>query len=98
MPSSVDRRTAEFCAKLRKAGRSAFVRRKTGLVLDPYFPAPSPLASGSQLRGAGPARRGELAFGTVDSFLLWRLTGGAEHATDPSNASRTMLMDLKSLR
>ncbi len=91
-----DRRTADFCAQMKSRGLEPEVRAKTGLVLDPYF-------SGTKLRwlldngASAAARQGRLAFGTVDSFLLWRLTGGAVHATDASNASRTLLMDLKSL-
>ena len=87
-----DRRTAARCAEL--AGESARVARLTGLVIDPYF-------SGTKLewllrRGdhAARAARGELAAGTIDSWLIWRLTGGAVHATDPTNASRTMLYDI----
>ena len=86
-----DRRTAQRCDELEAAGRLPLIRRRCGLVLDPYF-------SGSKvewLLGAGgvPADQ-HLAVGTVDSWLLWRLTGGAVHATDPSNASRTMLYDI----
>jgi glycerol kinase len=89
------RRTAEMCDRLRRDGHEARVRRITGLVLDAYF-------SGTKLRwlldhvpGARPrAERGDLAFGTVDSWLLWKLTGGGVHATDVSNASRTLLFDL----
>ncbi len=92
-----DRRTAERMNVLREAGHTQMVKEKTGLVLDPYF-------SGSKLEwildhveGAREkANKGELAFGTIDTFLLWRLTGGKSHKTDVSNASRTMLMDLKS--
>ncbi|HEY7363563.1 MAG TPA: glycerol kinase GlpK [Methylomirabilota bacterium] len=90
------RRTAEMCDRLRADGHEPRVREITGLVLDAYF-------SGTKLRwlldqvpGArGRAERGELAFGTVDSWLLWKLTGGAVHATDVSNASRTLLLDLR---
>ena len=90
------RRTADRCAALRAAGHLDAVRAKTGLVLDPYF-------SGTKLgwlldhvEGArARAEAGDLAFGTIDSFLVWRLTGGAVHVTDVSNASRTLLMDLK---
>ncbi len=93
------RRTAPFCERLKSEGREAEFRRKTGLILDPYF-------SGTKIRwlldevpGARQrAERGELAFGTVDSWLLWRLTGGAVHATDPSNASRTLCFDIRTLR
>ena len=91
-----DRRTADRCRRLRAAGLETAIRRKTGLVLDPYF-------SGTKLGwlldhvpGARRrAERGELAFGTVDTWLLWRLTGGRVHATDVSNASRTLLLNLR---
>ncbi|MFN8544769.1 MAG: glycerol kinase GlpK [Candidatus Binatia bacterium] len=91
-----DRRTADACAALRDRGLEDLVRRKTGLVLDPYF-------SGTKLRwlleaiphAAERAHRGELCFGTIDSWLLWKLTGGEEHATDPTNASRTLLCDIR---
>ncbi len=91
------RRTADFCAALAASSAAAEVTRKTGLVIDAYF-------SGSKIRwildhvpdARARARDGELLFGTVDSWLLWRLTNGASHATDVSNASRTMLMDLAS--
>ncbi len=90
-----DRRTEPACAALRERGCEAMVRDKTGLVIDAYF-------SGTKLKwildnfpGArDAARRGELAFGTVDTWLLWQLTGGAVHATDVSNASRTLLFDI----
>ena len=91
-----DRRTADLCAELKRAGHEPRVRELTGLVLDPYF-------SGTKLRwmldeGLRPrAESGELLFGTVDSFLIHRLTGGAAHVTDPSNASRTLLFGLRSL-
>ncbi len=93
-----DRRTAGLCALLKKAGREGEFREKTGLVLDPYFSGTKiswllDNVSGLRRRAA----RGELAFGTVDSFLLWRLTGGRVHATDVSNASRTLLMNLRTL-
>ncbi len=92
-----DRRTAKFCDELKAAGHGKLVQRKAGLVIDAYF-------SGSKLRwildnvpGARErARRGELAFGTIDTWLLWNLTAGQLHITDPSNASRTMLFNLKS--
>ncbi len=90
-----DRRTAETCAALRKAGHEPIVREKTGLLLDPYFSATKVAwildnVEGARLR----AERGELAFGTIDSFLLWRLTGGTVHATDVTNAGRTLLYDI----
>ncbi len=91
-----DRRTAGFCDELKKSGHLPQVQEKTGLVIDAYF-------SGSKLRwlldnvsGARQkAEKGELAFGTIDSWLIWKLTGGKTHITDPSNASRTMLYNIK---
>jgi len=93
-----DRRTADRCAELRAAGHEARVRELTGLTLDPYFSGTKVawmLGNLSEL--ARPARAGRLAFGTIDSYLLWRLTGGAVHATDVTNASRTLLFDLNAL-
>jgi len=90
-----DRRTAPFCEQLRGAGHEALIAEKTGLVIDAYFSA-SKLrwlldhVSGARAR----AERGELAFGTIDSWLVWKLTGGKHHLTDASNASRTMLMNI----
>ncbi len=90
-----DRRTAEACAALKDDGREPGVTAKTGLLLDPYFSG-TKLAwlldnvDGARLR----AERGELAFGTIDTFLMWRLTGGRVHATDATNASRTLLYDI----
>lgn len=91
-----DRRTASFCARLKKDGLEPKFTRKTGLLLDPYF-------SGTKLRwlldhvkGARRrAEKGELLAGTIDSFLIWRLTGGTIHATDATNASRTLLFDIE---
>lgn len=90
-----DRRTADMCQKLKDEGREEVFAKKTGLLLDPYF-------SGTKLRwilenvkGAwAAAERGDLAFGTIDCFLLWRLTGGKSHATDITNASRTLLYNI----
>ena len=90
-----DRRTADMCARLKAGGYESLFAAKTGLLLDPYF-------SGTKLAwllanvpgAADQAARGELAFGTVDSYLLWRLTGGKVHATDATNASRTLLFDI----
>lgn len=90
-----DRRTADLCGRLRSEGHEPMVSRKTGLIFDPYF-------SGTKLTWLldnvpgmrARAERGDLAFGTVDSYLLWRLTGGAVHATDATNASRTLLFDI----
>ena len=93
-----DRRTAERCQALRAQGAEASVTAKTGLLLDPYFSATKiewllDHVPGARMRAA----RGELAFGTIDSWLIWNLTGGAHHVTDVSNASRTLLLDLRSL-
>ncbi len=90
-----DRRTAEHCAALRAAGHGEEVARKTGLLLDPYFSATKIAWILDHVAGArARAERGELLFGTIDSFLLWRLTGGALHATDATNAARSMLFDI----
>ena len=94
-----DRRTAPQCAELKAAGHEAFVRQHTGLVLDPYFSATKIkwlLENVTGLRDR--AEAGEIAFGTVDTFLVWRLSGGKVHATDVTNASRTLLLDLETLR
>ncbi len=90
-----DRRTADLCAQLKAAGHEPLFTVKTGLVLDPYF-AGTKLAwlLGNVPGVAERAARGELAFGTVDSYLLWRLTGGKVHATDATNASRTLLFNI----
>ena len=90
-----DRRTADACARLRAEGHEAGVAAKTGLLCDPYFSATKIAWLLDHVAGArAAAEAGRLAFGTVDSFLLWRLTGGAVHATDATNASRTMLFDI----
>jgi len=89
-----DRRTAARCDALETAGHLDLVRGTTGLVLDPYF-------SGSKLEWLlteGGVSADDLAFGTVDSWLIWKLTGGAAHVTDVSNASRTMLFDIRSMQ
>jgi glycerol kinase len=92
-----DRRTTEACAQLKAAGHEARVREKTGLVLDPYFSATKVRWLLDHVKGAREkAEAGQAAFGTIDTFLTWRLTGGAAHVTDVSNASRTLLMDLRS--
>src|SRR5256885_6751648 len=89
------RRTADDCAALKAAGAEPLVRQKTGLLLDPYFSATKVAWVLDHVAGARErAERGELAFGTIDSFLLWRLTGGRVHATDVTNASRTLLFDI----
>ncbi|HEX4801018.1 MAG TPA: glycerol kinase GlpK [Sphingomicrobium sp.] len=90
-----DRRTAEACTQLRADGVESLVRERTGLLLDPYFSAAKIAwvldhVPGARARGEG----GELACGTIDCFLLWRLSGGAVHATDPTNAARTSLLDI----
>ncbi|HYC55448.1 MAG TPA: glycerol kinase, partial [Candidatus Binatia bacterium] len=91
-----DRRTAATCDKLRKDGNERDVRRKTGLVLDPYFSGTKIGWMLSNVRGArARAERGELCFGTIDSWLIWKLTGGAAHVTDYTNASRTMLLNIR---
>ncbi len=91
-----DRRTAPQCDELRAAGHAELIARKTGLVIDAYFSGTKLkwlLDHGKGLRAR--AARGELAFGTIDSWLVWNLTGGAAHVTDPSNASRTLLFDIR---
>ncbi len=91
-----DRRTEPLCAKLREQGLEAEVGERTGLRIDPYFSATKLAWMLQHLPGArAQAERGELAFGTVDSWLIWQLTGGQVHATDVSNASRTMLFDVR---
>ena len=90
-----DRRTSEYCSQLREDGHDPMITAKTGLLLDSYF-------SGTKIKWlldnvAGARKKaasGKLRFGTVDTFLLWRLTGGKEHATDATNASRTMLYNI----
>jgi glycerol kinase len=90
-----DRRTADVCENLRADGAEAMVSAKTGLLLDPYFSATKAAWILDHIEGARQrAERGELAFGTVDTFLLWRLTGGKIHATDITNASRTLLCNI----
>jgi len=94
-----DRRTAAQCDALRERKLDRLIRRKTGLVLDAYFSATKVQWILQHVKGArARAKAGKLAFGTVDTWLLWNLTGGAVHATDPSNASRTMLYNIKSNR
>lgn len=91
-----DRRTAEHCARLRAEGAEPLITRRTGLLADPYFSATKLAWLLDTLPGArNRAARGELCFGTVDSFLLFRLTGGRVHATDATNAARTMLFDIR---
>ncbi len=91
-----DRRTAAACAALKRDGAEALVQERAGLLLDPYFSATKVAWILDHVEGArARAERGELAFGTVDSFLLWHLTGGRVHATDATNASRTALYDIR---
>ncbi len=91
-----DRRTADRCAQLRADGLEAIVSARTGLLLDPYFSGTKIAWILDHVPGArARAERGELAFGTVDTFLLWHLTGGRVHATDATNASRTLLFDIR---
>jgi glycerol kinase len=93
------RQTVELCEDLRRRGLEPVVRERTGLVVDAYFSATKLSWILSKVDGAREAaRRGELAFGTIDSWLVWKLTGGKVHATDYSNASRTMLYDIARLR
>ena len=90
-----DRRTADICADLKQAGHEAMVSAQTGLLLDPYF-------SGTKLKwildqspdARARARNGDILFGTVDTFLIWKLTGGKRHVTDATNAARTLLFDI----
>ena len=90
-----DRRTADACEALVRAGHGRLIQERTGLLLDPYFSATKVAWLLDHVDGArARAERGELAFGTIDCFLLWRLTGGRVHATDATNASRTMLFDI----
>ncbi|MBY0427675.1 MAG: glycerol kinase, partial [Alphaproteobacteria bacterium] len=90
-----DRRTAERCEHLRAQGHETRINQKTGLLLDPYFSATKIAWILEHVSGArAAANAGKLAFGTIDCFLLWRLTGGKVHATDATNASRTMLFNI----
>jgi glycerol kinase len=90
-----DRRTSDYCQQLKEAGHESTVADKTGLLIDPYFSATKLRWTLDNTPGAREkAERGELAFGTIDSFLLWRLTGGKVHRTDATNASRTMLFNI----
>ena len=94
-----DRRTAGRCAELREQGHAAMIQQKTGLVLDAYFSATKLEWLLDNVPGArARAERGELAFGTMDSWLVWKLTGGRVHVTDVSNASRTLLFNINSMQ
>jgi len=93
-----DRRTSDYCDRLKSEGHEAMIKEKTGLVIDAYFSATKVkwiLDNVADARGM--AEKGELAFGTVDSWLVWNLTGGKTHITDVSNASRTMLFNINTL-
>ena len=91
-----DRRTAKDCARLKANGKAPLIRRKTGLVIDAYFSATKIAWLLKHVKGARTlARQGKLAFGTIDSWLIWKLTAGNKHVTDASNASRTMLYNLR---
>src|SRR5688572_2672069 len=91
-----DRRTAEECTRLQAAGYEPEFTQRTGLIFDAYFSGTKLAWLLDHVPGARQrAERGELAFGTVDTWLLWQLTGGRVHATDVSNASRTLLLDLR---
>lgn len=93
------RRTADFCEKLKEQGYEKMIKEKTGLILDPYFSASKINWILENVDGARErAERGELCFGTIDSWLIWKLTGGKVHATDYTNASRTMLFNIKELK
>ncbi len=92
-----DRRTAEYCDQLKAEGKAAMIQSKTGLVIDAYFSATKVKWILDNVLGArDKANKGELAFGTIDSWLVWNLTGGAVHITDVSNASRTMIFNIRS--
>jgi glycerol kinase len=92
-----DRRTAGMCKALKDAGQEPLFMRKTGLLLDPYFSGTKLAWLLDTVKGARiAAEKGELAFGTIDSFLIWRLTGGRVHATDATNASRTLVYNIHS--
>jgi len=91
-----DRRTADACAGLREAGHADAIRDRTGLLIDPYFSATKLAWLLEHVEGArAAAAAGRLAFGTVDTWLIWNLTGGRVHATDATNAARTMLYDIR---
>jgi glycerol kinase len=90
-----DRRTADICARLKAEGHEPAITAKTGLIIDPYFSGTKVAWILDHVPGArARADRGELMFGTVDCYLLWRLTGGKVHATDATNASRTLLFNI----
>ncbi|NNF23217.1 MAG: glycerol kinase GlpK [Rhodobacteraceae bacterium] len=91
-----DRRTSAFCAEMREAGHEPMFTERTGLLLDPYFSGTKVKYILDQVDGARErARAGELLFGTVDTYLIWRMTGGKSHVTDATNAARTLLYDIR---
>ena len=93
-----DKRTSETCVKLKESGLSQYCKKATGLVLDPYFSGTKIAWILDNVEGArARAESGELCFGTVDTWLLWNLTDGTVHATDPSNASRTLLYNIETM-
>ncbi|HVU59107.1 MAG TPA: glycerol kinase GlpK [Puia sp.] len=94
-----DRRTSDYCNKLKEAGKGDLIRERTGLVIDAYFSATKIRWMLDHVPGVKElAKEGKLAFGTVDSWLLWNLTGGEVHATDVTNASRTMLFNIHTMQ
>src|SRR4030043_1654079 len=94
-----DRRTADFCDRLKKEGYALKIQKKTGLIIDAYFSATKVQWILDNVKGARDlAKKGQLAFGTVDSWLVWNITGGKLHVTDVSNASRTMLFNIHTLK
>ena len=94
-----DRRTAKYCDELKKAGKEKFIQERSGLIIDAYFSASKINWLLNHVDGAREkAEKGELAFGTVDTWLIWRLTHGSVHVTDATNASRTMLFNIHDLR
>jgi glycerol kinase len=94
-----DRRTADFCDQLKQEGKQAFIQEKTGLIIDAYFSASKIKWILDHVDGARTkAENGELCFGNIDSWLVWKLTNGAQHITDATNASRTMLFNIHELK
>ena len=94
-----DRRTADFCNQLKQEGKQVFIQEKTGLIIDAYFSASKIKWILDHVDGArAQAEKGELCFGTIDSWLVWKLTNGAHHITDATNASRTMLYNIHELK
>src|SRR6476620_9756434 len=94
-----DKRTADYCTALKENGTGKIIKEKTGLVTDSYFSATKVKWILENVAGAkAKAKNGELCFGTIDSWLLWKLTNGKVHATDVSNASRTMMFDIHTMQ